>query len=1081
MKVGFYLGNIKHFFKPKYGKVAALCLIALILQSPMLIHGAWKQASDKRVSLKITAASIPSGLTQLQDKSGYQINYDQTIFNPNSRINLDIKELTVKEALARLLTNTQVGFKFADQQTIILYKLPDPVKSGKIAGTIVDEKGEKLPGASVKVMETGQSLQTGLDGSFILNIKPGIYTLKISYISYQSQRITGLQVVEGKTTPLNIALKPDTKGLQEVVVTADYKKASTAGLLTRQKNASEISNGISAEQIARTPDKNIGESLKRISGISTVDNKFVLVRGIGERYNSAMLDGTLLPSTEAQSRNFSFDMIPAGLVDNVIVSKTVTPDMNASFGGGLIQINTKDIPNENFMNFSMGAAYNDQTTGKEFLSHKRGKNDYLGFDDGRRDFPTGLVTTTRGNVENDHLSDEAYQLKIDGQSRKFTNDNFTMYKYQAIPSQNYQFTIGRLLSVDTSGKNKLGFTGALTYRNTQTINQIQKLIRGDWYKGFDNSGASYGFNTTLGALLNAGIQMGKNRFSLRNTYTHVYDNVLTRIKGYDMYNGADDVVNNKPFNLIRESDDPTYTDLLQNKIAGQHQFGRIKLEWDIARTAIKRQEKDVGIASSGPVSLDGKVIYVYHSTVPTEPVITALSRQHYLNTEKHYSWGLSGILPFDLYGSRSILKLGYFGNRKKAAFNWEITALAQLPLVDEGLTYLPVGERLKPENMRKGGYTYSIAPFFIDDYAGNSRLHAGYAMLDNRFSEKLRLVWGLRTEYYKYNEIKNRNNTKTYLFEPKPDKHWQWMPSANLTYSPVASLNLRGAYSSSVVRPDLMDNSQFWRYSPYLDGDYGNEGLYSTRIDSWDFKAEWFPGLGEIISLGGYYKKFDKPTELTYNNKRYYLKSADWAKVYGLELELRKSLGFITDATILKNLTIYGNLTLQKSEVRSFYLAANPDPQGQPREITVSVRQKRAMYGQSPYQLNAGIQYTTSRLGFNLIYNKSGYKTYIVSETPTQIEYERARDIFDAQLSYKLFHKRLEIKLNASNIFNRPSIYYRNTETSYELNPDAVVDSDYSDTYRLKPGFTKNYEDGDEIKFVQRFGRTYSTTLTYTF
>lgn len=128
-----------------------------------------------------------------------------------------------------------------------------------------------------------------------------------------------------------------------------------------------MTNGISAEQIGRTPDKNIGESLKRISGVSTMDNKFVVVRGISDRYNAAVLDGTALPSTEAQGRNFSFDMIPSSLVDNVVVSKTVTPDMNTSFGGGLIQINTRDMPAENFMSFSIGTSYNDQSTGKPFL------------------------------------------------------------------------------------------------------------------------------------------------------------------------------------------------------------------------------------------------------------------------------------------------------------------------------------------------------------------------------------------------------------------------------------------------------------------------------------------------------------------------------------------------------------------------------------------------------------------------------------------------------------------------------------------------------------------------------------------
>ncbi len=154
----------------------------------------------------------------------------------------------------------------------------------------------------------------------------------------------------------------------------------------------EISNGISAEQIAATPDKNVGEVLKRISGVSTNDNRRVVIRGIAERYNVAMLDGVTLPSTDVQVRDFEFDIIPSNLIDNIIVSKSYTPDMSFGFGGGLVQINTLAVPAKNFTNINFGGKYNDVSTGKEMLGYKRGSQDYLGFDDGQRKdrFPGGL-------------------------------------------------------------------------------------------------------------------------------------------------------------------------------------------------------------------------------------------------------------------------------------------------------------------------------------------------------------------------------------------------------------------------------------------------------------------------------------------------------------------------------------------------------------------------------------------------------------------------------------------------------------------------------------------------------------------
>ncbi|MFW0718215.1 TonB-dependent receptor domain-containing protein [Pedobacter sp. N23S346] len=1085
IKIGFYENIKKYIINLNYSKGLATLLLFTLCFNLATARGLTQNATSGSLSLKITELSIPEALALLEKKSGFLINYNKSIFSPKDKINLDIKNMAFEPILKRILSGTRVAYRFADSQTILLYKLPDPVKPGLISGKIFDEKGETLPGASVKVIETGKATQTASDGSYSLSVEPGNYTLEISYISFTTQRISDVNVRADKNTPLDISLKPDTKGLQEVVVTASYKKASVEGLLTRQKNASEISNGISAEQISRTPDRNIGESLKRISGVSTVENKFVIVRGIGERYNSAQLDGVTLPSTEAQTRNFSFDLIPSNLVDNVVVSKTATPDMNTSFGGGLIQINTKDIPAENFIGFTAGTSYNDQSTGKDFLSHKRGKYDYLGFDDGRRDFPEGLQQTDRGTAPNTNLSNEDYQKKIDDQSKKFKNDNFSIYKYKTAPTQNYQFSIGRLIKLDTANQNRLGIIGSVTYRNTQTINQIDQVRRSDWYLNYNNAGAKYIFNTTLGALLNVGLKLGSNRFSLRNTYTHFYNNELLRITGYDNNDGANFISAGIPPSRIQEVDDPTFTDLLQNKLNGQHQLGKVKLEWNLARTAIERKEKDIGIATSVPRLIGNEYLYFYDTSPFIQGNILPTSRHNYANSERNYSWSVDASTPFNIGKLRNTLKTGYFGVTKKGTFNWQIAALANSANLADSLRYIPISEMANPANFGANGYNYAINSYFLNGYEGNSKTHAGYIMLDDRFSDEIRLVWGVRGEYYKYTELRNDINIRGGSeFVLPTEKKWQWLPSANLTYSPITDLNIRAAASSTVIRPELMDNSQFFRYDPNLGSLFGNQGLVSTKINNYDLKAEWFPGLGEIISAGAFYKRFDQPTELTFilvnGNINYYIKNADQAKVYGLEFELRKNLNFITDNQILSKITAYGNVTLQKSSVVGTYKITNPDGLNLPN-ISVPTKQSRPMYGQSPYLVNLGLQYTGDFLGLNIIYNKSGYKTYIVSPYFDQIEYEQPRAQIDLQISYRFLKKKLEIKLNASNLLNRASAFYINTG-SYENNPDyAAGRDDISERLRLKPGFTNKFEEGDELRYRQVFGRTYSTSISYNF
>ena len=1082
IKVGIYTRWKKFFFRTDLRSLAIFCFSMLMLSQTLVAGTVSAQVLETKVNLNLSGVSMSEGITALGNSAACQINYEGGIFDAGAKASLNAKNITLRQALTRLLAGKRVGFKEAGRNTVILYRLPDPQKPGRISGKVVDDKGEPLIGASIRIVgSSSHATQSDNDGNYTLNLNPGTYSVEISYISFQTQRITGVVIKANESTPLTIALKAEPNTLSQVVVTSGYKKASISGLLAQQKNAAGVTNGISAEQIGATPDKNIGESLKRISGVSSVDNKFVLVRGIGERYNAATLDGTILPSTEAQNRSFSFDMIPSNLVDNVVVNKTVTPDMNASFGGGLIQINTKDIPNENFTSFTAGVSYNDQSTGEDFLSHKRGKHDYLGFDDGRRDFPKDLFSVAGLNL-NDEID------RITEQSKRFENDNFTVYKNPTAPSQNYQFTLGRIFTLDTtsSGTDKFGFTGSLSYRNTQNINHIDETRRGGWDNTSINAGKGYGFNTTWGGLLNMGLQLGGHRISLRNTYTRIFDNTLARISGYnsEMPFMPEATAMQKP-NLIEEADDPTFTSLLQNKLTGQHQLDKVKLEWDFARTAVDRKEKDLGITEQILRKIGAEYDYFYNYASTREPRIKPASRQNYHNSEKHYSWNVAATLPLELGSVRNTVKLGYFGLKKNAKFDWQIVSLAAAPLgtVRDSLLYLPIGEAMRPENMGPEGFQFM--PWYLDYYEGKSQNHAGYLMLDNRLTEQLRLVWGVRAEYYDYKEINNASNGKEGQYGSvftlkEDDSKWQWMPSASLTYSPLSLINLRAAYSSSIVRPEMMDNSQFFRYSAYLGGSYGSFGLYSTRIDSWDIKAEWFPGLGEILSAGAFYKKFDKPTEMIINgNGDYYLQNGEWAKVYGLEIELRKSLGFIYDTKVLDNIALYSNVTLQKSEVRSLYKTTNPDdPEGGP--IEVPMQQERSMYGQSPYLFNAGVQYTGEYLGLNLVYNRSGQKTVLVSEIKSNVEYEQPRELLDAQISYRFLNKRLEVKLNAGNILNTASTIYNNFG-SYEINPDNENSLDFSNAHRLKEGFTDKYEEGDLIMFKQHYGRTFSTSLTYTF
>ncbi|MCF8318719.1 MAG: TonB-dependent receptor, partial [Sphingobacteriaceae bacterium] len=469
--------------------------------------------------------------------------------------------------------------------------------TGRIVGKVVDEKGESIIGATVKVVGVTGGASTNIDGAFNISLAAGTYSLDITYISYQPKRITGIVVKTGEVSTLNISLSPSSSQLNEVVIVSTYSKSNTEGLFVKQKNAVNFTNGISAEQITKTPDANVGQSLKRISGISTFDNKYVVVRGISERYNVATLDGTPMPSTDYSRRNFSFELIPSEMIESVLVHKTVTPDLPVGFGGGMIQVNSKDIPTQNFLTLSIGSGYNSQSTGNDFLSNKRGKYDYLGFDDGTRKMATQPLVSTSGKQSS---STNPFTTADFEQSKSFTN-NWGVYNYVAAPGQNLALSFGRAIELKKP-ENRFGYIAALNYRNSQNIARIENRRDRfmlsqpniDLFKnGPIGGGKIYSFNSTLGAMLNIGFKSKTNTFSLKNTYSRVFSNVTTNIFGYD--EATSDLYVGPQYSpaVQRFSVEPDFLSLLQTKLMGEHQVGTYKFAWDLSRTSVDRQRKDM--------------------------------------------------------------------------------------------------------------------------------------------------------------------------------------------------------------------------------------------------------------------------------------------------------------------------------------------------------------------------------------------------------------------------------------------------------------------------------------------------------
>jgi TonB-dependent receptor len=1026
-------------------------------------------------------------------QTDYMFVYQNDMFANTPKVLLKKGNISVRKLLKQSLGKGVFEYEITESKTIYISSLPQ--QSGKIEGVVVDEYGQPLPGATIQVVGTDKATIADENGAYLFSLLPGNYTVEISYISYHTQRVTDVVVTSGQETILNIVLKEDVKSLNEVVITQTYARATatTEGMLLEQKRAAQMSDGISAEQIARTPDNDVGSTLKRITGITTLDERYVVVRSMGERWNQAVLDGISLPSTDAYQQNFSFDIIPTAMVESVVVSKTATPDMYANFAGGYVEVRTKSIPKENFTLISVGSSFNSRSTFKERLTKQQGSLDYLGFDDGSRDFPSGLQNIPVPNSE-------AESGPFLEQSRRFTNDNFTTYKTDTPLNSSYIFALGR--SYDLKDNNRWGFTGSLQLRNTQNTLEIDHTERGSFLRntnfvlpeeeggyyslqqyGYKNSGASYTYNTVMSGMFNAGLQLGKHRFNIRNSYIHVYNNELTSITGWDYYaDEQEQVANGISLPRTLETSYPIYQDILQSKLEGNHKLGDFEVNWYAAYSSVGKDIKDATFLQTSRRKV-GDDILLYNEAY-NSAFRFPFGRTNILYDEKDVNVAANINYNLNLGNFNNHIKTGYFGNFKNAVNQQETVNLRVVGQSEDQAQFtIPVSELLNGSYYNYGGFGWEKRGYSGKRYEGKVAVHSPFIMLDNKYKDAFRLVWGVRAEYFEYTQVSSQlENAGDFDPSQRDDKKWQLLPSVNFTYSPTKNTNLRLGYNRSVLRPQFAERLSIPFYDPVRTAliTTWSGGLVSSVSDNYDAKIEWFPSLGQIVSFGVYSKNIANPIEgiTAIGNEGartiYNLNSVS-VKLRGIEAEVIKNLTFLGPGEILENLFIYGNGAINKTEVTSY---VNIDGTGG------LYKANRPLYGQSPYTYNFGLDYKGERLGFSIRQNGSGDQYILVGYNYEAEEIRMPYAVTDAQVSFKfLKDHNLELKCSIQNLFDRPIETYNNYNSYSDVNEDFETGTDNPrDRYNLIPGSTRHYDEGIDRKLYKAWtGTTIRLNLAYSF
>lgn len=1101
---------MNNYFKKKGVTIIAGTLFFMLSLISNSLH-----SQSNTFAVNYNEASPKEIFTDIELKTPYRFLYDSHTKVNKGAITLKKEKTNINGLLKEIEKKTRLTFQKTGSNIAVSQITPFREKPGIISGKVVGEFGESLFGVVIKIEPGNHQTYTDATGDFSIDLPPGNYVVNFSYYEgYEKKNLENVPVISGENTTLNIVLKNVDIALDDIVITATYKKsaASTEGLLVQQKKAIQFSNGISAEQIAQTPDGDVGATLKRITGVTTVDNKYVVVRSMGDRWNQAAMDGINLPSTSAYQNQFSFNLIPTSMVESIVVSKTATPDMNANFAGGYVEVKTKDIPRENFNSVSIGTGYNTRSTFNTQITKQQGKYDFFGFDEGTRDYPTGMDPIYHGD-----LNQEGNREKFVDQSKRFTQDNFTNYKANTPVNLSFGIALGRKYQLKNN--NKWGFVGAFSLKNTYRQTQIDHSERGSFLQNtsfldpkvdengeivedymftqhdFKNSGTIYKNKATLSTMFNTGIQWGKHRLTTRNAYVNMFTNTLSEIASWNKYSVGVENVLNGDLPTIGYKNYPEFQRFMQNKLEGNHKFNKsIEANWFVARTQLNRDIKDATLFDYFPTRSQNTYKLNLEQTGKGGGF-----RQYFYNKEIDYNWGFDIAWRFETGKLSNRIKAGYFGSTQHNINRNEQAGLGLAnPPSGTGLysTTVPFSKLLNESNYNTSELGIG---WFIFAYAGGKQFeakakkHAPYIMLDNKFNNWLRLVWGVRAESYDYTQISvqqgtstgpNANELELSLDELTAlgEKSWIFMPSINLTVSPTKTTNIRLAYSESILRPQFAERLQSDNFDPERNAIItSNEfGVKSSLTKNYDLKWEWYPSLGETLSAGVYYKDIDKPIEgINAENPsgENFVKilNSIRAKLWGVEVEFSKNLSFLGNSEILKNLFITANGTLNETTVWSVKnLTAE--------NSLIEYKTDRPLYGQSPYAYNLGLDYTGERLGVNIRYNGNGDQYLLVGYNYSDEEIQMPYQTTEAQISYKfLKDKNLQLKLKIRNMFDTPYEIYNNLNT-YSVRKPGDPDDNPRDYVTRLPGTTDKYDVNIDRKLYKAFfGAEFGLSLKYNF
>jgi len=891
----------------------------------------------------------------------------------------------------------------------------DPATSGepgKLSGTLLNaEDGSAVEGARIFISGQSRDIRSDKDGKFELELSAGDYSVSVLHSNFNTLTRDAVKVTASEQASLQLELTPSGTELPEFVVIEPYISGSLASVLEERRSDAVVANILGAEQISKSGDSDAAGALRRVTGLTLVDGRFIYIRGLGERYSSTLLNGANVPSPDATRRVVPLDLFPTGIIESIAVQKGYTANLPGEFGGGAVEIKTKSVPEAPFFTLDFSLAYRQGTTFRDGLRYDGGGRDWLGYDDGSRGLSSELKDAIADGAQLkpfNRFTGEGYQPDVLESVGESLPANYDLNNEKIDPNTSLAAAGGYVWDVGDS--TRLGFLAAVNYKDdwlsitqqrTDYINAGGGVLESQNDYTVDITGRSI----DLSGFVTLGLEVGDN-------HSIAYNWMLLR-------NTTDKAQIEQGFNKDASGGDVRFTELewverqmVANQLNGESLFpalAGLKVNWQYTAAVAQSDAPDARRYRYDPDTL----------TPEEDDFIFSIrndgnQRRWSELEDDSNSWNIDLSQPLSLFDNTDIAILAGINRVKKTrdsairrfAFKSRGRLSGNIELRrNESLEDIIFSDTIDPN-----GWQLEEVTIATDAYTAKQNMDAWYLGIDANFSEKLRLGGGFRDE-------KSSQSVSTFnLFDPENNAVESNLdtddifPYFNGTWF-IGEHQIRFGYAETINRPDFKELSESLYKDPILDRLVkGNPDLIAAYITHYDLRWDFYFNTGELVSLGVFYKQFENPIEsvilASADSDLTSFDNADFAENFGVEFELYKTLGFLDGwwgwGAVWDKFYVNTNYAWIDSEITLAESNSN-----------IQTSTQRPLQGQSPFVWNLQLGYDDEDRNINaaLLYNVFGERIVDVGVAGAPDILEQPRPSLDFVYAQGFGSWKLKLKL----------------------------------------------------------------------